>query len=111
MTILADIAVTYGVSTADLSLWIERRWLLPLREDGDFVFAEADLARLGMIVELRRDLGVDDEAMPVVLGLLDQLHGLRRQVRRLMAAIDTLPPEHQEAVLRSLADESPSPRS
>jgi chaperone modulatory protein CbpM len=106
MTVLADIAVTYGVSTADLSLWIERRWILPMRDDGDYVFADADLARLGMIVELRRDLGVDDEAMPVVLGLLDQLHGLRRRVRRLMAAIDTLPAEQQDAVLKFLDQNS-----
>jgi hypothetical protein len=28
--------------------------------------------------ELRRDLGVDDKAMPVALGFLGQLYGLRR---------------------------------
>ncbi len=37
MTILAEIAQTYGVSDKDLTLWIERRWVLPLRQDSDYV--------------------------------------------------------------------------
>jgi chaperone modulatory protein CbpM len=107
MTILAEIAQTYGVSDKDLSLWIERRWVLPLRQDSDYVFGEADLARVGMIAELRRDVGIDDEAMPVVLNLLDQLYGMRRHVRRLITALDALPADQREAVLRALGGESP----
>lgn len=107
MTMLSEIAQTYGVSTADLTLWIERRWVLPLRQDGDFAFGETDLARVGMIAELRRDVGIDDEAMPVVLNLLDQLYGMRRHVRRLITALDALPADQREAVLRALGDEAP----
>lgn len=107
MTALAEIAQTYGVSATDLTLWIEQRWVLPLRQNSDYVFGEADLARIGMIVELRRDVGIDDEAMPVVLNLLDQLYGMRRHVRRLITALDALPADQREAVLRALGVESP----
>src|SRR5262245_60268454 len=102
MTVLAEIARTYNVTTSELTLWIERRWVLPLRQDSDYVFGEADRARVAMIAELRRDVGIDDEAMPVVLNLLDQLYGMRRHVRRLISALDALPPEQREAILNAL---------
>jgi chaperone modulatory protein CbpM len=105
MSALDDAAVTCGVSTAELTLWIERRWVLPLRQNSDYVFGDADLARAGMIAELRRDLGIDDEAMPVVLNLLDQIYGMRRRVRHLMDALEQLPAAQREAVLHALDDD------
>ena len=54
-------------------------------------------------VVLRRDFAVDDEAMPLVLGLLDQVYSLRRHLRRLCDAVAAQPPEVQEAVRRALA--------
>ena len=71
MSALDDAAVTCGVSTTELTLWIERRWILPLRQDSDYVFGEADLARAGMIAELRRDMGIDDEAMRLAYRLIE----------------------------------------
>jgi len=41
---------------------------------------------------LRLDLMVDEEAIPVVLSLLDQIHALRRALARLNAAIDRASP-------------------
>ncbi len=40
--------------------------------------------------------------MGLVLGLLDQVYGLRRQMRRLCDAVATQPPEVQEAIRRAL---------
>jgi chaperone modulatory protein CbpM len=105
MSALDDAAVTCGVSTTELTLWIERRWILPLRQDSDYVFGEADLARAGMIAELRRDMGIDDEAMPVVLNLLDQIYGMRRRIRQLMDALDVLPADQREAILHALDED------
>ena len=36
MSALDDAAVSCGVSATELSLWIERRWILPLRQNSDF---------------------------------------------------------------------------
>jgi chaperone modulatory protein CbpM len=33
---------------------------------------------------LKHDLGVNDEAVPIILDLIDQVHGLRRAVRELL---------------------------
>ena len=72
-----------GVSAEELERWVDERLLVP--EAGGF--AEADLARARLIVELRRDFALDEEALPLVLSLLDQVYALRRQVRALCDAL------------------------
>jgi chaperone modulatory protein CbpM len=77
-----------------LDAWIEAGWLRPgghgsSREFSnmnfsDLEFSDIDLARARLICDLRSDLGVNDEAIPVVLDLIDQIHGLRRLVRELV---------------------------
>src|SRR5262249_37784377 len=99
MKTLAEIVVEFGLPREELLTWIERRWGLPLDHGGDFLFAEGDVARVQMIVELRRDLAIDEEAMSVVLDLLDKLYGLRRQMRDLLAAIDELPDSQRDKLL------------
>lgn len=100
MRLLAEITSELGLEGDELRLWIERRWVLPMAQDGNYVFSEADVARVQMIVDLRRDLAIDDEAMPVVLDLLDRLHGLRRQMRDILGAIRELPEAQRDALLR-----------
>jgi chaperone modulatory protein CbpM len=79
------------VSGDELNIWIEQNWVLPVEEEGRYLFDSTDVARVRLIAELRRDMGVNEEAMPVVLRLLDQVYGLRRALADLTAAIKHLP--------------------
>lgn len=99
---LAEVLTMCGLERDELTLWIERRWVLPLAADGDFLFSEADLARVQMIAEFRHDLALDDEALPAVLGLVDQLHATRRRFRQLVQIICELPEDQCESILRKL---------
>jgi len=67
-----------------LDAWIEAGWLRPDGSQSSREFSDIDLARARLIADLRGELGVNDEAVPVVLDLIDQIHGLRRLVRELM---------------------------
>ena len=58
--------------------------------------------RVELILGIRRDFAIDDEAMELVLGLLDQVYGLRRQMRRLCDAVATQPENVQDAIRRAL---------
>src|SRR5713101_4845780 len=78
------------------------RWILPDEAGGRWLFHEVDVARVELILEIRREFAVDDEAMALVLGLLDQLYSLRRQMRRLSAALECQPPEVQDAIRQAL---------
>ncbi|MDE2512572.1 MAG: hypothetical protein KGL22_00585 [Alphaproteobacteria bacterium] len=88
----------------ELERWIAERWVLPESEGSGYVFSELDVARVRLIVELRRDLAVGEDAMPVVLRLLDQLYATRRRMRSLLRALETLPEEHRAAVLRHFGE-------
>jgi chaperone modulatory protein CbpM len=62
---------------ATLNAWIGAEWLLPVSNQRNLLFSEADLARAHLIHDLKADFGVNDEGISIVLHLLDQLHGLR----------------------------------
>ena len=87
-----------GLERDELARWVENRWVLPERHADTWVFHEIDVARVELIVDIRRDFAVDDEAMELVLGLLDQIYGLRRQMRRLCEAVASQPPDVQDAI-------------
>jgi chaperone modulatory protein CbpM len=92
MFTLQQVITEVGITETDLQLWIDQRWVLPHRRDNDFVFDDVDLARARLIRELRVDLMVNEEAIHVVLSLLDQVHALRRTLARINNAIDGASP-------------------
>ena len=69
------------LSVDDLQGWIAEGHVRPERSDGTLVFTELDVERVRLILELREDMAVNEEALPVVLSLLDQLYELRRRLR------------------------------
>ena len=70
-----------------LDAWIEAGWLRPAGNRSSREFFDIDVARARLIADLRDDFGMNDEAIPVVLDLIDQIHGLRRLVRELAARL------------------------
>ena len=97
-----EIVAEIAVAPTELNAWIEQEWVLPAREGGTHVFNEADIARVRLICELRRDMEVNDEAVPVILQLLDQIYGLRETLAELHAAIDAASPDAKEEILSKL---------
>jgi hypothetical protein len=59
-----------------------------------------------MILDFHRDLAIDDEAMPVVLDLLDRLHAVRTHLRSVLEAVTDLPEPVQGLVLRRIQGEA-----
>ena len=96
-----------GLDRRELTRWVENRWVLPERRDQTWIFHEIDVARVELILEVRREFAIDDEVLSLVLGLLDQVYDLRRQLRRLCDALAAQPPEIEAAVRRAL----PRPRN
>jgi chaperone modulatory protein CbpM len=96
-----------GLNTADLERWIANRWIRPegRPESGGYLFRDVDVARVRLIAELRYDLHIEEETLPVVLSLMDQLYGLRHQMRLLHAAIERQPAEIRNAIVQHLAEQ------
>jgi chaperone modulatory protein CbpM len=79
------------VEQAEVLTWIEAEWVRPERDEAGPRFAPVDLARLRLIKQLREDLEVGPEAMPVVLSLVDEMYTLRRQLAALARAVGESP--------------------
>jgi chaperone modulatory protein CbpM len=89
-----DVLITLvpRLTGSDLARWIANDWVRPDGRQGAWQFEEIDVARVRLICELRFDMRIDEEALPVVLLLLDQLYRMRRQVLALGVALEQLPP-------------------
>jgi len=86
----------------ELTRWVENRWVLPERRNQTLIFHEVDVARIELILEIRHEFAIDEEAVPLVLGLLDQVYDLRRQLRRMCDALAAQPPEVQAVIRKAL---------
>ena len=86
------------VSVQQLRGWVRAGWIVPATGANGSVFDELDVARVRLIYELRVDLDLPDDAVPVVLSLLDQVHGPRRELRTLGNAVDAQSREVQSAI-------------
>jgi chaperone modulatory protein CbpM len=83
----------------ELRTWVAEGWVRPAQGAQGPLFDELDLARVRLVCDLREEVSLPAESLPVVLSLLDQVHGLRRQLRGLAGAVERQPEEVRRAVL------------
>jgi chaperone modulatory protein CbpM len=79
-----------GMEHETLDAWIEEEWLIPSGSSAELSFSDIDIARVRLIRELQVDFGVNDEAVGVILNLVDQLYGMRRTLMELRQAVRTM---------------------
>jgi len=102
MRIEAVLALLGDLQPPELISWVERGWVQPDADGTLWEFREIDVARVRLIRELRHDMALSEDAMPVVLSLLDQVYDLRGALKRLGGALEAQPPEVRAAVLSAL---------
>lgn len=98
MTSFDDIVRIYRIDRLELTAWIDQRWVRPQRTPDGLQFDKVDEARIALIRELREDLMVEDDALDVVLALLDQLYATRQILRTVEDAIEACPDTVQKEI-------------
>jgi chaperone modulatory protein CbpM len=108
MTLSEVVTVVGRVDRVELSQWIELGWVAPERPAGaEPAFSDLDVARVCLICDLRHDLAVEEETIPLVLSLLDQIYALRRQLNALTGVIREQPDDVRRALLHRLGRSGP----
>jgi chaperone modulatory protein CbpM len=92
-----------GLTRDQLRRWIDSGWVQAEREGESYVFAEIDCARVRLIRDVHDTMEVNDEVMPMILSLVDQVYGLRRELRRLALAIQAQPDDVRHAIAERCA--------
>ena len=99
MTTLDELLRLHGKLTAvHVERWVARGVLRPRSEADAWVFEQVDVARVRLLAELADDIGLDDDTVEVVVGLVDQVHTLRGQLGLLAQALAEQPPATREAI-------------
>jgi chaperone modulatory protein CbpM len=100
MTFSEVVTLVGRVDRVELTQWVEAGWVTPERPGPEEPqFSDLDVARVCLICDLRHDLAVEEETVPLVLSLLDQLYAVRRQMNALTAAIREQPDDVRQAIL------------
>lgn len=91
------VARVQRLTVTRLRVWVGQGWIKPAGQTTQD-FSEADLARATLICNLEDELGFAEEDVPVLLSLIDQIHGLRSQLKGLLDALDDLPDDVRATV-------------
>src|SRR4029450_8547540 len=91
------VARVQHLTVTRLRVWVKQGLIKPADQTAQR-FSEADLARATLICNLEDKLGFSAEDVPVLLNLIDQIHGLRSELLCLLGALDDLPPDVRATV-------------
>jgi chaperone modulatory protein CbpM len=83
--------------------WVARGWVHAAGAGpAEWMFSDLDIARLHLLRDLQVDLAVDEDTLPLVLSLLDQVYELRRALRAVVGVVNEAPEEVRARVLGAL---------
>lgn len=99
------ISIMPELNREDLERWIGDA-LIEAQQDADnTLLTETQFARVRLICTLRYDMDVDEEILPIVLDLLDQLHSTRQRLHSLSQAVLTQNEGVKSSILEILSKE------
>ena len=92
-TLTETLSVVEDLDAEHLDRYIRAGVVVPVQSSSGPLFRELDLARLNLVVELTEGYHLDEEALAMVMSLVDQLHGLRGDMRAILDAVAREPAE------------------
>ena len=100
------VAAIKELRAEDLRRWVDDGWVRPTKRGPAMTFNEVDFARVQLICDIRYNLMIDENALPLVLSLLDQIYDLRRNLAAVRDALASQPRLVRETVDRQLAGDT-----
>jgi chaperone modulatory protein CbpM len=97
------VAAISSLQRSDLEAWIREELVAPQQEEGTLRFTEMECARVRLICTLHYELGIDPDALPVVVSLVDQLYDTRQRLLSLSAAVAAQDKNVQTAILAAMS--------
>lgn len=99
----AEIVEAVADLTRDqLIRYVHLRIVTPVQTAAGPRFAEIDLRRTSLLCELEADMELSEDAIVIVMSLLDQLHGTRARLGALMDVLAAEEAEVRERIARRL---------
>ena len=100
------VARVQHVTVTRLRVWVRQGWIRPAAKERQG-FSEADMARAALIRDLEDKLGFDEDQVPVLLNLIDQIHGLRAELKTMLEVLEELPDDVRATVKTRITKSKP----
>lgn len=97
------IAAVARLDHARLTRFLRAEVVRPADAGGHAVYRQVDIARMELLCDLCDDFDLGDDALGMVMALIDQLHGTRSDLRALMRALAEESDEVRRRVMARLA--------
>jgi len=78
---IQEICQIIGVEDEIILKLVHKEWIQPASPQ-DNEFDEEDLTRIRLILDLMNNFDVNEEAVPIILHLVDQIHHLHFELQR-----------------------------
>jgi hypothetical protein len=83
---ITEIIESYQLNEIFIYECIEREWIIP-SDTEETLLDKEDIARILLIKDLKEEFGVNDESIPIILHLVDQIHWLKSRLSNYMKSI------------------------
>lgn len=96
------IAAIATLTRTQLVSFIEAEIIVPLHTKDGVVFRQVDLVRIELLCELTEHFSLNDDALSIIMSLIDQLHYTRGELESILQAIKNEPADVRERLGRAL---------
>ena len=96
------------LTVIQLRSFIEADVVTPTQTEAGLVFRQVDLARMELLCELSEDFDLHLDALGIVMSLIDQLHGARRNLRCVLDAVVHEPEDVRQRIIDAIRARDPS---
>lgn len=84
---IIEVIELYKINEIFIYNCIEREWITPCDAEALHLDKE-DIARILLIKDLKEIFGVNDESIPIILHLIDQIHWLKSRLTHYMESME-----------------------
>ncbi|MBE9477342.1 MAG: hypothetical protein IME92_09345 [Proteobacteria bacterium] len=104
------IAAIATLTRTQLVSFIEAEIIVPLHTEDGIVFRQVDLVRIELLCELTEHFSLNDDALSIIISLIDQLHSTRAELDCILQAAKAEPGDVRarlgQAILNMQKDET-----
>lgn len=92
------ISAVARLTRTQLVSFVQARVVTPMQSEDGPVYGQMDVVRIELLCELSDEFELDEDALGVVISLIDQLHGVRAELKAVVDAVAQEPADVVERV-------------
>lgn len=85
-----------------LTEYLAAQIVIPEHSERGLVYHSIDVARLELACELHEQYDMETDALSMMISLIDQMHGLRAELREVLNAVDTQPEPVRQHLIEAI---------